>query len=393
MKLKLTTDCNIHVLDVSMPILRTTVRNDLRLIAKIASDEHKGKVSGREGEAIREMLGMKSNTWQRILEEGERAHSLWQDGQLTEKGKRCSNDGMVLDHEDGPHRLWVIEAQQPIGLKIIHIEAWSDIEISSNSIGETHRGGLVQNLRKEGAVHESILDSTNRCRFRPPSWWVRWMKRDPAVQEHPELSTQGRISCSWGLENKAPEFSFSGPLKGMRKGAVSAEGAFEVARPPAKNQMQGLVSDVLSNHLEGSQTWDEKSNCLRTDISSLNDKQAIHDMKKDLLFGSVEQQPIGYWERGALEGIQLRARSLETAREWASTLYWNQNDAIHRTEKQVATLIQALSKKSALEEFSLEFDIKMRQSLMDSLEAPDGAKWFFHASEDLSQAIGAEVRQ
>ena len=59
MKLKLTTDCNIHVLDVSMPILRTTVRNDLRLIAKIASDEHKGKVSGREGEAIREMLGMK----------------------------------------------------------------------------------------------------------------------------------------------------------------------------------------------------------------------------------------------------------------------------------------------------------------------------------------------
>jgi hypothetical protein len=219
------------------------------------------------------------------------------------------------------------------------------------------------------------------------------MKRDPAVQEHPELSTQGRISCSWGLENKAPEFSFSGPLKGMRKGAVSAEGAFEVARPPAKNQMQGLVSDVLSNHLEGSQTWDEKSNCIRTDISSLNDKQAIHDMKKDLLFGSVEQQPIGYWERGALEGIQLRARSLETAREWASTLYWNQNDAIHRTEKQVATLIQALSKKSALEEFSLEFDIKMRQSLMDSLEAPDGAKWFFHASEDLSQAIGAEVRQ
>jgi hypothetical protein len=116
-------------------------------------------------------------------------------------------------------------------------------------------------------------------------------------------------------------------------------------------------------------------------------------MKKDLLFGSVEQQPIGYWERGALEEIQLRARSLETAREWASALYWNQNDAIHRTEKQVATLIQALSKKSALEEFSLEFDIKMRQSLIDSLEAPDGAKWFFHASEDLSQAIGAEVRQ
>ena len=74
-------------------------------------------------------------------------------------------------------------------------------------------------------------------------------------------------------------------------------------------------------------------------------------------------------------------------------MYWNQNDAIHRTEKQAATLIQALSKKSALKEFSLGFDIEMRKSLIDSLEAPDGAKWFFYAPEDLSQAIGAEVMQ
>jgi len=116
-------------------------------------------------------------------------------------------------------------------------------------------------------------------------------------------------------------------------------------------------------------------------------------MKKDLLFGSVEQQSIGYWERGALEGIQLRARTPETAREWASALYWDQNDAIHRTEKQVAILIQALSKMSALKEFSLGFDIELRQSLIDSIKAPDGAKWFFYAPEDLSQAIGAEVMQ
>jgi len=59
----------------------------------------------------------------------------------------------------------------------------------------------------------------------------------------------------------------------------------------------------------------------------------------------------------------------------------------------VATLIQTLSKKSALVEFSLGFDMEMRQSLIDSIEAPDGAKWFFHAPEDLSQAIGAGVMQ
>ena len=62
---------------------------------------------------------MKPNTWQRIINEGERARNLWQDGQLTEKGKQCSKDGIVLDHEDGPHRLWVIDEQNPIGLRII----------------------------------------------------------------------------------------------------------------------------------------------------------------------------------------------------------------------------------------------------------------------------------
>ena len=392
MKLKLTTECKIHVLDVSMPILRTTVRNDLRLIANLSLNEQDGKVSGRDGEAIREMLDMKPNTWQRIIDEGEVAHGLWRDGQITDKGRQCSIDGMVLDHEDGPHRLWVIDAQEPIGLRIIHIEAWADIEISSKSIGETHTDGFVRKLRKEGAIHQSILDSKNRCRFKPPNWWIRWMKRDPAVQEHPDLSTVGQVSFTWGVNDSTPMFSFSGVLKGKSNGDVSAKGLIDVTRLPVLGDMQDLVSEIVSGLLIGSQTWDVMNNCIRTSISAFaEEKQAIHEMKTDFTLGLVEQRAIGSWERGTLEGVQLRASNQETARDWASALFWTQHIATHRTQKQVAKIIETISNKQALEEFPLTLDLDMNRSLIQSKEAPSGAKWLFDAAIDLTQAIGKEV--
>ena len=62
MKLELSRKIRVHVLDVSMPILRSAVRNDLRLIAKIAMTEHEGSLAGRSGEVIRDMLGIKINS-------------------------------------------------------------------------------------------------------------------------------------------------------------------------------------------------------------------------------------------------------------------------------------------------------------------------------------------
>ena len=70
------------------------------------------------------MLGMKPNSWKRIIQEGDVEHN-WSDLHLTDKGRHCAENGIVLDHEDGPHRLWVIDAPEPIGMRIIHIEAWA----------------------------------------------------------------------------------------------------------------------------------------------------------------------------------------------------------------------------------------------------------------------------
>ena len=177
MKLELSRKIQVRVLDVSMPIRRSMVRNDLRLIAKIAETEYNGSLAGRNGENIREILGMKPNSWKRIIEEGDREHTLWSNHQLTHKGRQCAKNGIVLDHEDGPHRLWVIDAPEPIGMKIIHIEAWADINVRQNELGQEHRDKFVRRIRNEGLEHVSVIDSRNRCRFKPPGWWVRWVKR------------------------------------------------------------------------------------------------------------------------------------------------------------------------------------------------------------------------
>ena len=392
MKFNLKTTLPIHVLDVSMPILRTSIRNDLRLISKIALTEHDGNLSGRNGEAIREMLGMKSNSWDRILEEGEKAHNLWEGRQLTNKGKACAEDGFVMDHEDGPHRLWVIEAQEPIGLRIIHIEAWSDFEISSGDLGIDHRNGFVQRLRKEGYVHSSILNPKNRCRFKPPTWWVRWMKREPAVQEHSELSSPIHLTCSWKPGQSTPDFSLKGKIYGLKNQAVNIDGKIDIKHPPSKKQMQHLVSNALSTRLTGGQTWDENDNCLRTDIASLaSNQEAIERMKMDFELGAIEDQSIGTWTSCTLQGISLRAQNEIAATEWACSIFWNRYDAVHRTQAHTSALIAELSGESAFEGFTLTFDAMMR-GLLRARNVPQGARWLFDSAADLNQSIGLEVR-
>ena len=389
MKLELSRKIPVHVLDVSMPILRSAVRNDLRLIAKIAMTEHEGNLAGRSGEVIRDMLGMKINSWKRVVEEGERAHNLWRDGQLTSRGRKCAEDGVVLDHEDGPHRLWVIEAPEPIGMKIIHIEAWADIAVKIGQLGKEHKGRFVSRIRNEGYEHASIIDAGNRCRFKPPSWWVRWIKRDPVVQEHPNLSTEIELLCTWEAGDSVSGFSARGKLAGLDDKHVAFEGVLDVDKSPAAEQMAAIVSSTLSTKLSGGQTWDDASKSLLTDVSSIN-RDAIERMKMDIQLGRVEDSRIGDWPNSVLRNIKLRAKDEDAARGWIATLFWNRNDAIHRTKSQTNTLIGSIASESAFQGFALDNENAMLDSLISISNAPEGAGWLFNAASDLALAIGQE---
>lgn len=389
MKLELSRKIRVHVLDVSMPILRSAVRNDLRVIAKLAMTEHEGNLAGRSGEVIRDMLGMKSNSWKRVVDEGETAHRLWRDGQLTPRGRKCAEDGVVLDHEDGPHRLWVIEAPEPIGMKIIHIEAWADIAVKIDQLGDEHKGRFVSQIRNEGYEHTSIIDSDNRCRFKPPSWWVRWIKRDPVVQEHPNLSTEIDLLCTWEPGDSASGFAARGKLAGLDDKHIAFQGPIDVERSPAAEQMARIVTSVLSSKISGGQEWDEASKVLKTDVKSIN-REAIERMRTDMNLGQIDDGRIGDWSNSKLRDIELRARDSDSARDWIATLFWNRNDPIHRTHSQANALIGSIASESAFQGLTLNNEGAMFDSLISISNAPEGARWLFNAASDLALAIGQE---
>ena len=389
MKLELSRKILVRVLDVSMPIRRSTVRNDLRLIAKIAKTEHNGSLAGRNGEEVREMLGMKPNSWKRIIQEGDTEHNLWSDLHLTDKGRQCAENGIVLDHEDGPHRLWVIDAPEPIGMRIIHIESWAEIDVKHSELGQEHHDKFVRRIRNEGLVHKSVIDSGNRCRFKPPSWWARWVQRDPIVQEHPSLSTTIDLLCSWSPGEAESTFSARGKLAGMTDKQQAFDGPMDVDMSPTADQMAAIVSTALSRKISGGQEWDENSKSLKTDVNSI-DAEAIERMRMDMDLGQISHGRIGDWSNSTLRDIELRAKDERAARDWIATLFWKRNDAIHRTKPQTNALTENITSGSAFKGLLLDNESAMLDSLVSISNAPFGAHWLFSAASDLAMAIGQE---
>ena len=389
MKLELMEKIQVHVLDVSMPILRSAVRNDLRLIAKITQTEHDGSLAGRNGESIREMLGMKPNSWRRVIEEGESAHRLWADNRLTDRGRKCAKDGIVLDHEDGPHRLWVIDAPEPIGMKVIHIEAWANISTDHNELGEEHTSNYIKRIRNESLEHASVIDPSNRCRLRPPSWWQRWMKRDPLVQEHLNLSTEIDLLCEWKPGGQFSTFAARGNLAGITNKPQVFEGRLDVEKSPPADQMKAIVVSALSSQLSGGQEWDDTTETLKTDIKSI-DQKSIERMRIDIPLGQISDGRIGNWDSSSLKDIELRARDENSARDWIATLFWNNNDVIHRTNSQTNALIRDITSESAFQGMTFNNEAAMLDSLISINIAPEGAHWLFSTAKDLALPIGQE---
>ena len=91
-----------------------------------------------------------------------------------------------------------------------------------------------------------------------------------------------------------------------------------------------------------------------------------------------------------LKDIELQARDNNSARDWIARLFWNRNDPVHRTETHTKSLILEISSESAFQNFTFEDEKAMLQSLISINNAPEGAKWLFNATKDLSLAISME---
>jgi hypothetical protein len=170
---------------------------------------------------------------------------------------------------------------------------------------------------------------------------------------------------------------------------VAFEGVLDVEKSPAAELMAAIVSSTLSTKLSGGQTWDDASKSLLSDVSSLN-RDAIERMKMNIQLGRVEDSRIGDWTNSVLRDISLRAKDEAAARDWVATLFWNRNDAIHRTKSQTNALIGNIASESAFKGLSLDNESAMLDSLVSISNAPLGARWLFCATSDLAMAIGQE---
>ena len=110
----------------------------------------------------------------------------------------------------------------------------------------------------------------------------------------------------------------------------------------------------------------------------------------DMNLGQIKDGRIGDWSNSRLRDIELRARDSDSARDWIATLFWNRNDAIHRTKSQTNALIGSIASESAFQGLILNNEGAMFESLISISNAPEGARWLFNASRDISLAIGQE---
>ena len=121
------------------------------------------------------MLGMKVNTEKSSMKATRR--TTLEDGQLTSRGRK----------PDGVY--WIVKmASSFVGHRRTRTHWYenysyrspNNIRIKTGQLGEEHKGRFVSRIRNEGLEHASIIDS-KKDGDSPPSWWVRWIKRDPSA--------------------------------------------------------------------------------------------------------------------------------------------------------------------------------------------------------------------
>lgn len=408
MKCRLVQEYDLNVFDINIPMKKTSLRHDFRLICRIARDEHDSNVNDA-GPSIRSRMGLTEPRWNLLLNEGEKEHRLWSGNRLTEHGLRCAEDGLILENEDGVHRFWVVDAPQPIGLRILHCEAWEDLQINKDSTPPKESDtDILKRLGQQNLQYDSIVNENLKIRYDPPPWYKRIMKSSPTVLENKHHRSSVKVYATYETGMHHLRYTLSGKIRGirMKEGSAdlnsnhvtpikSGEIRFDHVELDTKHAMDSRtltkeLDTLLQPLLAEGQSWIPESQSIRTTHDALRSGES-QSMQTSLSISNLSASNLDSWEKCELDEVLLQPVNIDEARKWIAELYWAE-DRGYLPSNSVEDALSEMVEASAFINLTLDDLIGVPASdwLPSSAFAPLGSSWFFRALQDHGWALGVQ---
>jgi len=392
MKIVMKRDFQVSVVDVAMPIRRSNVRRDLQLLCQVIRDEHGGRLDGNVVDEICDKFSLRPGGWRRVSSEAADVHRLWDGGGLTEAGRSCADDGIVLDFEDGPHRIWYIEADEPIGPQILHVAGWGEFELNPRAIGEEQTGNAFSRLQGLQRQYSTAVEPARQCVLQAPEWWTRAAKRPARVQEQSAYVSGVSVAVTSEFDGRGVRISVTGLIRGCGRADIILRDA--PWAPAGVNISEGAVDAAVkawvTKGLATAQRWDAGRRRIVTD-HSLHDDNSVVAMKQDFEFAGLAAPGVGIWPAVSIDQVPLAPRDAAGAAEWLARLFWLQCEPGHMTRGWFEAEVQRLASESGLGEWlpsGIGAEGGFRSAVRkNSLGAPGGASYFLNAADDLRGAL------
>ena len=379
---------------------KTSIRHDFRLICKIARDEHDSNIE-EAGLSIRSKMGLTETRWKMLLRDGEKQHRLWSGNRLTKVGLKCAEDGFVLENEDGVHRFWVIDAPKPVGLRILHCEAWEDLLIKKGSkIPQEKKIEFLSRLQKN-FPHDSVVNENLKFLYDPPPWYKKIMKGTPIIMVNNHHSSSAKLCATYTTGMKNIRYTISGEILGIEMknhvdlssknidSSKTGEIRFTNIEFDIKNGInyETLTKELeisLQPHLAEDQIWSSDSQSIITTHAALKlDESQI--MKTSFSIKNLSNTNLHGWNSCELDEVLLIPSNVKEARKWVAELYWS-DERGYLPSDTVDEIISEISSQPNFVGFGFDKLVLIPPSnwLPSSKNAPPGSSWFFRALSDHS---------
>lgn len=392
MKIVMKRDFQVTVIDVAMPIRRSNVRRDLQLLCQVIRDDCGGRLDGGVVDEICGKFGLRPGGWRRVSTEAANVHRLWEGGSLTEAGRRCAEDGVVLDFEDGPHRIWYIEADEPIGPQILHVAGWGEFELDPRVIGVEQAGNAFSRLQGLQREYSTAMEPNCRCVLQAPEWWTRAAKRPARVQEYPDYASRVSVAVTSDFDGRGARIAVTGNIRGCGRTDIILRDALWVPAGVhiSDAAIEAAVDAWVTGGLATAESWDADRRRIVT-AHSLHDDEAVIAMARDFEFAGLAAPGVGIWPAVSIEQVPLAPRDAVGAAAWLARLFWLQCEPGHMTMSWFKAEVQRLALESGLMEWLPDdfggddgFREVVRQKI---LGAPEGVGYFLSSAIDLCGAL------
>lgn len=400
MKCLLTQEYGVKVFDINTPMKKTSIRHDFRLICKISRDEHDSNIV-EAGISICSKMGLTERRWKMLLREGEKQHRLWRGNRLTKLGLKCAEDGFILENEDGVHRLWVIDAPKPVGLRVLHCEAWEDIKIEKGSKSPKEKKIDILSRLDKNIPHESVVNEDLKILYDPPPWYTKFMKSTPIVMANDHHSSSVKLSATYETGMRNIRYTLSGKILGIDMkdhvgsssknidSSKTGEIHFTNVEIDIKDGInnEALIKELgilLEPHLAEGQSWSPNSQSVITTHAGLKLEES-QSMKTSFSIKNLSNSVLNEWNTCELEEVLLIPSNVNEARKWVAELYWS-DERGYLPSDTVDEIISEISSQPNFASFTFKKLVSVPPSewLPYSENAPSGSSWFFRALNEHS---------